>query len=261
MRTSQPKTIYLSEYRVPDFLVDHADLRFELFEDGARVHSSLSIRRNPEAHGQGSPLELNGDSLQLQSVHLDGRELAKDEYEDRSDLLVVPSVPDAFELRVVTWIEPQNNTRLEGLYKSSGMFCTQCEAEGFRCITFFPDRPDVMARFRTRIEADKAAYPVLLSNGNPVDSGELDNGRHFVTWEDPFPKPSYLFALVAGALVEKNDTFRTMSGREIDLRIYVEPATRTRPPTPWTPSSAPCAGTRNLRPRVRPGYLHDRGGG
>ncbi|UZD67153.1 aminopeptidase N [Marinobacter sp. AN1] len=223
MRTSQPKTIYLSEYRVPDFLVDHADLRFELFEDGARVHSSLSIRRNPEAHGQGSPLELNGDSLQLQSVHLDGRELAKDEYEDRSDLLVVPSVPDAFELRVVTWIEPQNNTRLEGLYKSSGMFCTQCEAEGFRCITFFPDRPDVMARFRTRIEADKAAYPVLLSNGNPVDSGELDNGRHFVTWEDPFPKPSYLFALVAGALVEKNDTFRTMSGREIDLRIYVEP--------------------------------------
>lgn len=223
MRTSQPKTIYLSEYRVPDFLVDHADLRFELFEDGARVHSSLSIRRNPDSREQGSPLELNGDSLKLESVHLDGRQLAPGDYEDRGELLVVPSVPDAFELQVVTWIEPQNNTRLEGLYKSSGMFCTQCEAEGFRCITFFPDRPDVMARFRTRIEADKAAYPVLLSNGNPVDSGELDNGRHFVTWEDPFPKPSYLFALVAGDLVEKTDTFRTMSGREIDLRIYVEP--------------------------------------
>ncbi|WP_372972249.1 aminopeptidase N [Marinobacter sp.] len=223
MRTSQPKTIYLSEYRVPDFLVDHADLRFELFEDGARVHSSLSIRRNPEAPVQGSALELNGDSLKLESVHLDGRELAGDDYEDRGDLLVVPAVPDTFELQVVTWIEPQNNTRLEGLYKSSGMFCTQCEAEGFRCITFFPDRPDVMARFRTRIEADKTAYPVLLSNGNPVDSGELDNDRHFVTWEDPFPKPSYLFALVAGDLVEKTDSFQTMSGRKIDLRIYVEP--------------------------------------
>ncbi len=116
----------------------------------------------------------------------------------------MPSVPEKFELQVVTWIEPQNNTRLEGLYKSSGMFCTQCEAEGFRCITFYPDRPDVMARFRTRIEADKSAYPVLLSNGNPVDNGELENGRHFVTWEDPFPpKPAYLFALVAGDLVEK----------------------------------------------------------
>lgn len=246
MRTSQPKTIYLSEYRVPDFLVDHADLRFELFEDGARVHSSLSIRRNPEAHGQGSPLELNGDSLQLQSVHLDGRELAKDEYEDRSDLLVVPSVPDAFELRVVTWIEPQNNTRLEGLYKSSGMFCTQCEAEGFRCITFFPDRPDVMARFRTRIEADKAAYPVLLSNGNPVDSGELDNGRHFVTWEDPFPKPSYLFALVAGAWWKKTIPSAPCPAGRSTCESTWSPATRTRPPTPWTPSSAPCAGTRKL---------------
>lgn len=124
---------------------------------------------------------------------------------------------------MVTWIEPQNNTRLEGLYKSSGMFCTQCEAEGFRCITFFPDRPDVMARFRTRIEANKDAYPVLLSNGNDVERGELENGRHYVTWEDPFPKPCYLFALVAGDLVEKQDTFTTCSGRGIDLRMYVEP--------------------------------------
>lgn len=123
----------------------------------------------------------------------------------------------------MTWIEPQNNTRLEGLYKSSGMFCTQCEAEGFRCITFYPDRPDVMARFRTRLEADKSAYPVLLSNGNPVEQGDLENGRHFVTWEDPFPKPAYLFALVAGDLVEKQDTFTTRSGRKIDLRMYVEP--------------------------------------
>ncbi len=221
MRTSQPKTIYLSEYQTPAFLVDQVDLRFELFEDGARVHSRLSLSRNPDA--QRGALELNGDSLTLESVHLDDRELSPDEYEDRGDLLVVPSVPDTFELRVVTWIEPQNNTRLEGLYKSSGMFCTQCEAQGFRCITYFPDRPDVMARYRTRIEADRASYPVLLSNGNPVERGDLENGRHFVTWEDPFPKPSYLFALVAGDLVEQTDAFRTRSGRDIDLRIYVEP--------------------------------------
>ncbi len=156
-------------------------------------------------------------------MSLDGRPLAAGDYEDRGDQLTLRSVPDQFNLGVVTWIEPQNNTRLEGLYKSSGMFCTQCEAEGFRCITFFPDRPDVMARFRTRIEANKDAYPVLLSNGNDVEKGELENGRHFVTWEDPFPKPCYLFALVAGDLVEKRDTFATCSGRDIDLRMYVEP--------------------------------------
>ncbi|QSP93398.1 aminopeptidase N [Marinobacter salinisoli] len=223
MRTNQPQTIYLSEYRVPAYLVDNVDLRFELFEDGARVHSTLAIRRNPESDAGAAPLELDGDSLVLESVALNGEVLADDAFEDRGDRLIVNSVPEQFKLSVVTWIEPQNNTRLEGLYKSSGMFCTQCEAEGFRCITFFPDRPDVMARFRTRVEADKTAYPVLLSNGNPVESGDLDNDRHFVTWEDPFPKPCYLFALVAGDLVEKRDTFTTCSGRDIDLRMYVEP--------------------------------------
>ncbi len=223
MRTNQPQTIYLSEYKVPAYLVDHVDLRFELFEDGARVHSTLSVRRNPESVDTGAPLFLHGDSLKLESVALNGSALAAGDFEDRGDALIVPSVPEQFELQVVTWIEPQNNTRLEGLYKSSGMFCTQCEAEGFRCITFYPDRPDVMARFRTRIEADRGAYPVLLSNGNPVEQGELENGRHFVTWEDPFPKPAYLFALVAGDLVEKKDTFTTCSGRNIDLRMYVEP--------------------------------------
>lgn len=223
MRTSQPQTIYLKDYRVPAFLVDHVDLRFELFEDGARVHSVLSMRRNPESKDNHGALELDGDSLKLESVALDSATLNAGQYEDRGDTLVIPSVPDAFELKVVTWIEPQNNTRLEGLYKSSGMFCTQCEAEGFRCITFFPDRPDVMARFRTRIEADKTAYPILLSNGNDVERGDLADGRHFVTWEDPFPKPCYLFALVAGDLVEKRDTFTTVSGRDIDLRMYVEP--------------------------------------
>jgi len=223
MRSNQPQTIYLSDYRVPAYLVDTADLRFELFEEGARVHSTLAIRRNPESDVADAPLELDGDSLVLESVALDGRILAAGEYQDTGDRLVLAQVPEQFELTVVTWIEPQNNTRLEGLYKSSGMFCTQCEAEGFRCITYFPDRPDVMARFRVRIEAERKAYPVLLSNGNPVDRGDLDNGRHFVTWEDPFPKPCYLFALVAGDLVEKRDSFRTCSGRDIDLRMYVEP--------------------------------------
>ncbi|MCG2581067.1 MAG: aminopeptidase N [Marinobacter sp.] len=223
MRTSQPKTIYLKDYRVPDFLVDHVDLRFELYEDGARVHSALSLRRNPESFDNQGALELDGDSLKLESVALDGAVLEVGQYEDLGDKLVVADVPDAFELTVVTWIEPQNNTRLEGLYKSSGMFCTQCEAEGFRCITFFPDRPDVMARFRTRIEADKSSYPILLSNGNDIERGDLADGRHFVAWEDPFPKPCYLFALVAGDLVEKRDSFSTLSGRDIDLRMYVEP--------------------------------------
>jgi aminopeptidase N len=223
MRTNQPQTIYLSEYQVPEYLVDTVDLRFELFEEGARVHSTLTMRRNPESGTDAAPLELNGDSLKLESVALDGQLLTAEHYQDLGDKLVVQPVPQAFTLSVVTWIEPQNNTRLEGLYKSSGMFCTQCEAEGFRCITYFPDRPDVMARFSTRIEADKSTYPILLSNGNDVDRGDLEGGRHFVTWEDPFPKPSYLFALVAGDLTEKRDTFKTCSGRDIDLRMYVEP--------------------------------------
>ncbi|AZR39831.1 MULTISPECIES: aminopeptidase N [Marinobacter] len=224
MRTSQPQTIFLKDYRVPAFLVDHVDLRFELFEDGARVHCTLAMRRNPDSDSSDKSLELDGDSLTtLESVSLDGNPLEGSAYEDRDDKLTLHEVPDQFNLGVVTWIEPQNNTRLEGLYKSSGMFCTQCEAEGFRCITYFPDRPDVMARFRTRVEAGKTRYPILLSNGNDVEKGDLADGRHFVTWEDPFPKPCYLFALVAGDLLEKRDTFKTMSGRDIDLRMYVEP--------------------------------------
>lgn len=223
MRTSQPRTIYLRDYKVPAFLVDYVDLRFELFEDGARVLSTLTMRRNPDADDPQARLELDGDGLKLETVALDDTPLSSDEYDDQGDKLIVHQVPDTFQLTVVTWTQPQHNTRLEGLYKSSGMFCTQCEAEGFRCITYFPDRPDVMARFRTRIEADKASYPVLLSNGNESDQGELADGRHFVTWEDPFPKPCYLFALVAGDLAEKKDTFTTCSGRDIDLRMYVEP--------------------------------------
>ncbi|OEY66973.1 aminopeptidase N [Marinobacter sp. X15-166B] len=223
MRTNQPKTVYLREYEVPPFLVDHVDLRFELFEEGARVHSRLTVRRNPASAATATTLELDGDRLQLEAVTLNERPLHAAEYEDLGHGLLVHGVPDRFVLGVVTWIEPQHNTRLEGLYRSSGMFCTQCEAQGFRCITYFPDRPDVMARYRTRIEADRSVCPVLLSNGNPVERGELADNRHFVTWEDPFPKPSYLFALVAGDLVEKNDTYTTGSGRDVALRMYVEP--------------------------------------
>ena len=226
MPSHQPQTIYLSDYKVPAYLVDTADLRFELFEDGARVHSTLAFRRNPDCQehlGTDAPLQLHGDSLTLESLILNGEAVAQSNYSVSAELLTVNQVPAHFTLQVVTWIEPQNNTRLEGLYKSAAMFCTQCEAEGFRCITYFPDRPDVMARFSTRIEADKTAYPVLLSNGNPVEQGDLSDGRHFVTWEDPFPKPAYLFALVAGDLLEKQDSFTTMSGRNVDLRMYVEP--------------------------------------
>jgi len=220
MKPTQPQTIYLKEYRKPPFLIDQVDLRFELFEDGARVHSTLSVYRNEEAEAD-ADLVLDGEDLVLESLALDGQPVENPVV--TSDSLRVEGVPDRFELTVVTWIKPQENTRLEGLYKSSGMFCTQCEAEGFRRITYFLDRPDVMARYRTRIEADASRYPVLLSNGNEVDRGDLGDGRMQVTWEDPFPKPAYLFAMVAGDLVEIKDEFRTCSGRDVDLRIYVEP--------------------------------------
>ncbi len=220
MKAEEPQTVYLRDYQPPAFLIDYVDLRFELFEDGARVHSRLTIRRNPEAEPDQRDLVLNGEDLELESLVLDGRPVEGFEADERT--LRIEKVADQFLLDVVTWIRPQDNTCLEGLYKSSGMFCTQCEAEGFRRITYFPDRPDVMARYRTRIEADKGAYPILLANGNPVDWGDLDGGRHQVTWEDPFPKPSYLFALVAGDLVEQRDEFVTGSGRTVELSMYVE---------------------------------------
>lgn len=220
MRAEQPQAVHLADYRAPAFLIEHVDLRIELFEDSALVHSRLQIRRNPEDDSQERNLVLHGEALELHSLLLDGRPVENHQVDGAS--LTVPSVPDQFHLDVTTRIHPRHNTRLEGLYQSSGMFCTQCEPEGFRRITYFLDRPDVMACYRTRIEADQDDYPVLLANGNPVDWGELDEGRHQVTWEDPYPKPSYLFAMVAGDLVEKRDEFVTGSGRAIDLRMYVE---------------------------------------
>ena len=186
------------------------------------------MQRNPVAVDGQAPLELNGEHLDIASVRLDGRRLAESEYVHDGRLLSIAEVPDHFVLEVETVLAPEKNTALEGLYCSSGNYCTQCEAEGFRRITCYPDRPDVMAVFTTTVVADPQRCPVLLANGNLVDQGVCDDGRHFATWHDPFAKPAYLFALVAGRLVRIEDSFTTMSGRSIDLHIYVEERNREK---------------------------------
>ena len=223
MKDAQPRVTRLSEYRAPDFLVDTVDLRFELGDEFTLVHSRLALRRNTAAGPGNAPLLLNGQGLSLLSISIDGQALEASNFRYEEDLLEVPSVPERCLLETCVRIEPQKNTALEGLYRSRGMFCTQCEPEGFRRITFFPDRPDVLARFSTEIVAPREGFPVLLSNGNEAARGELPDGRHWVRWEDPFPKPSYLFALVAGDLVSLDDSFTTCSGRTVALRIFVEP--------------------------------------
>ena len=221
-RDSQPGTIHLGDYRVPPFLIDSTDLVIELDEQETRVKSTLVMRRNPESDEKQALLELHGVNLTIRSLATDGRPLAEDEYEFGGERLrVARPLGESFVFSAEVIIEPQENTSLEGLYKSRTMFCTQCEAEGFRKITFYLDRPDVMSEFTTTIIADQARYPVLLSNGNPVARGEKD-GRHWVTWHDPFRKPAYLFAMVAGELAHIADTFTTTGGRRVDLRIYVE---------------------------------------
>jgi len=224
MKESQGRTVYLKDYQTPAFFIDETELTVKLFEEETLVHSRLTIRRNPDADGQavGRELVLDGANMTLLELRLDGKVLAESDYTTAHESLIITDVPDAFVLECDTRIMPQDNTSLEGLYKSRRMFCTQCEAEGFRKITYYLDRPDVLSTFTTRIEADKATYPVLLSNGNNIDSGELEGGRHWVTWHDPFRKPSYLFALVAGDLKSVDDTFTTCSGREVQLRIFVE---------------------------------------
>jgi aminopeptidase N len=224
MRESTPRAVYLKDYTPPDYLIDAIDLFFELNEENTRVTSRLRVRRNPDGAGEGRELELNGEQLELESVRLNGRVLEGGHYRLGEETLILPAVPDRpFDLEIVTRINPRANTALEGLYLSNGMFCTQCEAQGFRKITYFPDRPDVMARYTTTLVADKSRYPVLLSNGNRIAAGDLRNGRHWVKWEDPFKKPSYLFALVAGQLACLEDRYITGSGREITLQIFVEP--------------------------------------
>lgn len=218
-----PKTIYLKDYQPPDYLVEHINLRFDLRDEVATVASHINFAANPAAKKSGEPLRLDGEELKLVSIALNGRELTAADYSfDEDGRLVVPSVPARFALDVVTELRPKENTALSGLYESNGMFCTQCEAEGFRRITYYPDRPDAMAPFTTTIEADKKRFPVLLSNGNLKETGELEGGRHFAVWDDPFPKPCYLFALVASDLGHIEDEFTTCSGRRVPLKIYAE---------------------------------------
>ena len=228
MTNDTPKTIHLSDYQPPVFLIDQVALEFDLEPENTRVLARMSLRRNPGHGDGGAPLRLEGEGMELVSLTLDGRLLAGGDYVLDSAGLSLAAVPDACELEVVTIIAPAANTKLEGLYQSSGIFCTQCEAEGFRRITYFPDRPDVMTTYRVTVRAEKAACPVLLSNGNLADAGDLPDGRHYAVWDDPFPKPSYLFALVAGDLSWLEDHFTTQSGRLVTLRIYTDPGNEDR---------------------------------
>ena len=224
MKDAQPRAIYLKDYQQPDYWIDTTALTFELGEDSTLVTSVLNLRLNDaKTHEQLPALPLHGQEMDLISVAIDDKAVPADQYTVDSEQLILQPNNKAFELTITTRIKPQDNTSLEGLYRSGGMYCTQCEAEGFRKITYYQDRPDVMSVFTTTVVADKAKYPVLLSNGNAVNRKDLDGGRHSVTWNDPFKKPAYLFALVAGNLEFVEDTFTTMSGREVTLRIFVEP--------------------------------------
>ncbi|MDH4610742.1 aminopeptidase N [Pseudomonas sp. BN102] len=223
MRTEQPKVIYLKDYQAPDYLIEETNLTFELYEDHSLVHAQLVIRRNPELGDGLPPLVLDGQQLELLSLSMDDRELSASDYQLDDSHLTLQPVAKSFTLDSTVRIHPESNTALEGLYKSGKMFCTQCEAEGFRKITYYLDRPDVMSKFTTTITAEQHRYPVLLSNGNPVASGAEEGGRHWATWQDPFKKPAYLFALVAGDLWCVEDSFTTMTQRDVALRIYVEP--------------------------------------
>ena len=232
MKNAQARTTCLKDYRPPNFLIETTDLEFNLYEDHAKVVARLQFKLNGSADpAEQDTLVLHGRDLVLEKLLLEGNELNPDNYLLSDEKLTIPKIsellqkpPVRFQLECHTRMEPQNNTALEGLYKSKKMFCTQCEAEGFRRITYYLDRPDVMSSFTTKIIAEKSRYPVLLSNGNNVARGEDDNdsNRHWVQWQDPFKKPSYLFALVAGDLVSLDDSFTTCSGREITLQIFVE---------------------------------------
>jgi aminopeptidase N len=215
--------VFLSNYTPPDFLVDRVDLDVDIRADHARVMARLDIRRNPKSKNKKAPLFLNGENQKLIGVTLNNRALSKKTYRFDTHGLTVPNMPSKAKLEIVSTHDPYKNTALSGLYASGPMLCTQCEAEGFRRITYYPDRPDVMAKFRVTIHADRKKYPVLLSNGNLIKKGAEAKNRHFALWEDPFPKPCYLFALVAGRLDKVSDHFKTKSGRRVLIEIYTEP--------------------------------------
>lgn len=219
---SQPKTIYLKDYKVPDYLITTTDLNVDIHDGYTLVSAMLAFKRNPAAVGCPTSLTLQGADLELISMSLDGKLLTENDYTFGEESITILNTPEVFTLITITKIKPEENTSLEGLYRSRTMYCTQCEAEGFRKITYYLDRPDVMSEFTTKVIADKK-FPVLLANGNLIDQGELENNRHYATWHDPFKKPAYLFALVAGDLAHIEDAFTTCSGREVTLKIFVEP--------------------------------------
>ncbi len=221
MKTDLPQTIYAKDYKSFGFSLEKTSLTFELGEEKARVTAQTRFRKT--AGGQAELVLDGSDFLSLIEVKVDGKIVAAENYVLSADKLCLKNVPDNFLLEIITDIEPQNNSQLSGLYKSSGNFCTQCEAEGFRRITFFPDRPDVLTVYDVKIIANQALYPVLLSNGNLVEKGTLPEDKHFALWQDPFPKPSYLFALVAGDLACLSDTYKTTTGKLVDLHIYATP--------------------------------------
>ena len=221
MRDDKQGTVYLKDYRPPAYLINRTELHFDLREDCTIVDSRLHLLRD-DSVAESASLELDGQELALLSVAVDGRELTATEYLVNADSLVIHTVPAQCVVACRTRIRPQDNTSLSGLYKSRTLFCTQCEAEGFRKITYYLDRPDVMSVFTVTLDADHESYPVLLSNGNLNEERELANGRHRAIWHDPFPKPAYLFALVAGDLSHTRDCFTTVNGRQVVLRIYVE---------------------------------------
>ena len=225
MNMSQNTTKYRKDYQAPTFYIDTVDLTVDLDDHHTRVSATTTVRR---AGDHQEPLRLDGEDLILRTIAINGDALAEESYRTTDTGLEIDTALDAFELTIVTEIDPSANTKLEGLYKSGDAFCTQCEAEGFRRITYYLDRPDVMATFTTKVIADKAAFPYLLANGNPVASGDLGEGRHFVTWEDPFKKPAYLFALVAGQFDLLEDNFVSRSGRDIKLQLFVDPGNKSR---------------------------------
>jgi aminopeptidase N len=219
--TAAPVIIRREDYRAPDWLIPEIALDFQLDAERTIVTARLSVTRNG-VHDR--PLVLNGEALELLFVSVDGAELPRDQWPEGDAPLTVPLSGAAHVVETKVAISPAKNSQLMGLYASGGLLCTQCEAEGFRRITYFPDRPDVLSRYSVRLEADKVLYPVLLANGDPVESGNAETGRHWARWNDPFPKPCYLFALVAGDLACNADSFTTMSGRNVKLGIWVKQA-------------------------------------
>ncbi|EGR3002745.1 aminopeptidase N [Vibrio parahaemolyticus] len=211
-----PQAKYRKDYQAPSHTITDIDLTFDLYDNDTIVTALSKIVQK----GESTTLELDGEGLELRSVKVNGEDWAHHEVKEAS--LVLSDLPAEFELEIITKIDPEANTALEGLYKSGGAFCTQCEAEGFRRITYYLDRPDVLAKYTTKVIADKATYPYLLSNGNRIAQGEAENGRHWVQWQDPHPKPAYLFALVAGDFDVLRDKYTTMSGRNVDLEIFVD---------------------------------------